>query len=66
MPSVLLDRLERILPLADKVVDEIVCKETEILETIVPRMFEVMQWVAKFSCDYVKQGKPPYSGFGWC
>ena len=56
MPSALLDRLQRILPLADKVADEIVCKETEILERIIPRMFEVMQRVAKFSCDYVKRG----------
>jgi len=57
MPSVLLDRLQHILPLAEKVADEIVCKETEVLETIIPRMFEVMQRVAKFSCDYVKRGK---------
>jgi hypothetical protein len=45
------------LPLADKVADEIVCEETEILEKIIPRMFEVMQRVAKFSCDYVKRGR---------
>jgi hypothetical protein len=57
MPSALLDRLQRILPLADKVADEIVCNETEIMEKILPRMFEVMQRVAKFSCDYVKHGK---------
>ena len=55
IPSGLLDRLQRILPLADKVADEIVCEETEILEKIIPRMFEVMQRVAKFSCDYVKR-----------
>ena len=54
IPSRLLDRLKRILPLADKVADEVVCKETEILEDVIPRMFEVMQRVAKFSCDYVK------------
>ena len=38
-------------------VDEIVCEETEILEKIIPRMFEVMENVAKFSCDYVKRGR---------
>lgn len=43
--------------LANKVADEIVCKETEILERIIPRMFDVMQRVAKASCDYVKRGK---------
>jgi len=61
MPLDLLDRLQRILPLANKVADEIVCEETEILEEIVPRMFEVMHRVAKFSCDYVKRGtrSPP-------
>jgi hypothetical protein len=57
MPSILLDRLQRILPLADKVADEIVSEETEILDKILPRMFEVMQKVAKFSCDYVKRGR---------
>ena len=57
MPSGLLDRLKRILPLADKVADEIVCEEAEILDELMPRMFEVMQKVAKFSCDYVKRGR---------
>jgi len=57
MPSALLGQLQRISIFADKVADEIVCKETEILEKIIPRMFEVMQRVAKFSCDYVKHGK---------
>ena len=56
MPASLLVQLQRILPLADKVTDEIVCEETEILENIMPRMFEVMQKIAKFSCDYVKLG----------
>ena len=57
IPSALLDRLQRILVFADKVADEIVCKETELLEKIIPRMFEVMQTVARVSCDYVKRGK---------
>jgi len=57
MPSTLLDRLQRILPLADKVADEIVSEETEILDKIIPRMFEVMHTTAKFSCDYVKRGR---------
>jgi len=57
IPSGVLDQLQRILPLADKVADEIVCEETEILEKVIPRMFEVMQRVAKFSCDYVKHGR---------
>jgi len=64
MPSSLLDQLQRILPLADKVANEIVCEETEILEKIIPRVFEVMQRVAKFLCDYVKHGRfrtqPPF------
>jgi hypothetical protein len=57
MPSGLCDRLQRILPLAKKVADEIVSEETEILKELVPRMFGVMHRVAKFSCDYVKRGK---------
>jgi len=57
MPSGLFDRLQRILPLADKVAEDIVYEETEVLEKIMPRMFEVMQSVAKFSCDYVRRGR---------
>ena len=57
MPRDLLDRLRRILIFADKVADEIVYEETEILEKTIPRMFIVMQKVAKCSCDYVKRGR---------
>ena len=57
MPSGLLDRLQRILPLADEVADEIVYEKTEILEKAISRMFEVMYRVAEFSCDYVKHGR---------
>jgi hypothetical protein len=56
LPSSLLDRLQRILPLADKVTDEIVSEEAEILDKIMPRMFEVMQKIAEFLCSYVKRG----------
>jgi hypothetical protein len=57
IPLSLFDRLQRLLPLADKVADEIVCKETDILEEIIPRMFKVMQKVAEYSCGYVKRGR---------
>jgi len=63
IPSALLDRLQRISLFADKVADEIVCKETDILEKIIPRMFEVMQMVARASCDYVKCGQWSCPGF---
>ena len=64
MPSSLLDRLQRILPLGKKVADDVVCEETEILEKVIQRMFEVMQKVAEFSCNYVKCSKLSYVGFG--
>ena len=57
MPSSLLDRLQRVLPLADKVADEVVSEETEILDKIMPRMFEAMQKISIFLCDYVKRGR---------
>ena len=57
MPSDLLDRLKRILIFADKVADEIVYEETDMLEKTIPRMFKVMQKVANCSCDYVKRGR---------
>ena len=56
MPSGLYDRVQRILPLAKQVADEIVSDETKILKELMPRMFEVMYKVAKLSCDYVKRG----------
>jgi hypothetical protein len=57
MPSSLLDHLQRVLPLADKATNEIVSEETEILDKIIPRMFEVMQKIARFLCEYVKHGR---------
>jgi len=66
MPSALLDQLQRILPLAEKVAEEIVCEETEILEDIIPRMFEVMAMVSKFSCHYVRRGRWSCSAIGTC
>ena len=57
MPSSLLDQLKRVSPLAKKVADEIVSEEAEILDEILPRMFEVMQEIAKFLCEYVKRGR---------
>jgi len=52
-----LDRLQRISFFANKVADEIVYEETEILEKTIPRMFGVMQKVAEYSCDYVRRGR---------
>jgi len=57
MPSSLLDQLQRVSPLADKVADEIVSEETEILGEIMPRMFKVMQKIARFLCVYIKRGR---------
>ena len=57
MPPDLLDRLQRILNFAEKVADEIVYEETDILQRTIQRMFKVMAQVAKCSCDYVKRGR---------
>ena len=57
MPLGLCDRLQRILPMAKKVADEVVSEETEILKELIPRMFELMYRVAKLSCEYVKHGR---------
>ena len=62
----LLDRLKRILPSADIVAKEIIGEETDLLEKIIPQMFEVMYKVAEMSCDYVKHGRWSCSGFGKC
>jgi len=57
VPLELLDRLRRLLFFADKVADELVYEETEVLEKTIPRMFKLMENVAKGSCDYVKRGR---------
>ena len=57
IPLSLFDRLQRVVPLAKRVADEIVCEETDVLEEIIPRMFKVMQRVAEYSCDYVRRGR---------
>jgi len=57
MASCIFDRLQRILFFADKVADDIVGEETDILEKTIPRMFDVMQTVATFLCNYVKRGR---------
>ena len=57
IPLSIFDQLRRVLPLANKVADEIVCEETDILEEIIPRMFTVMRRVAEYSCDYVRRGR---------
>ena len=70
MPLSLLDQLQRVSPLADKVADEIVGEGTEILDKIFPRMFEVMQEIANFLCEYVKRGRfsrlSRFAGFRKC
>ena len=65
----LLDRLERILVFADIVADKIVadklvCEETDLLEEVIPRMYEVMHKVAKVSCDSVKHRTSSHAGLG--
>ena len=64
MPLDLLARLKRILPFADTVAEQIVCEETDLLEKVIPQMYDVMRRVAKVSCDYVKHGRWSCSGFG--
>jgi hypothetical protein len=66
MTAGLLDRLQRILPMANKVADEVICDETEMLEQVILRMFEVMDRVARFSCEYVRHGGWLPSGFSEC
>jgi len=56
MPSGLFDQVQRILPLAKQVADDIVSEKAEILQELIPRMFEVMHRAVKLSCNYVKRG----------
>ena len=56
--------IEAHLPFANIVADKIVCKETDLLEDIIPRMYEVMHRVAKISYDYVTHGRSSPDDFG--
>ena len=69
IPLCLMDWLKRILPFADIVADTIVadklvCEEMDLLEEIIPRMYEMVHKVAKLSCDYVRHGRFSLDGFG--
>jgi len=57
MPARLLDQLQRISFFANEVADGTVYGETEIVGKTILRMFEVMQMVAEYSCDYVRRGR---------
>ena len=64
----ILDRVKRILSfadiVADKIVaDEIVCEEMDLLEEVIPRMYEVMHRVAEVSCAYIKHGRSSPESF---
>ena len=54
MPSIILNRMQRIFPLADNVADEI--EETDLLYTMMPRVFQAMQKIAKFLSEYLQRG----------
>ena len=62
--SGLLDRVKRILSFANKIVaDKIVCEEMDLLEEVIPRMYEVMHRVAEVSCYYIKHGRSSPKSF---
>jgi len=65
MPLSLMDRLKHVSPLADKVADEIVSEDTEILVVLMPRMFKVMQEIAKFLCEYIKRERFSRQSLFW-
>ena len=63
------ERLQDILRLADTVIEDIGCEDLEVLDRSTTHMFEVMQKVAKFSCEHVKRsrsGRPSSWRSGQC
>ena len=52
--------------MAEKVANEIVSEETEIFKGLAPRVFVVMDRVARLSCDYVKHGRSSFPGSDKC
>jgi len=57
------DCVGRILPFSTLILDEIVCKETELLERVVRRMCSLITDAATFICDYAKQSPTSASRF---
>ena len=57
IPPNLFGRLKSVLSLAERVADEIVGEETDIMGEIISPMFKVMQRVVECSCDYVGRGR---------
>ena len=53
--SGLCERVQGILPLAEKLAGEIAYEEKEIVKELFPRMFDLLRRVAGLSCDYVKR-----------
>ena len=56
MPSGLIDRLQRISSFKNKGASRIICEDIKLLEML-PRMFEVMETLAKYSCSCVRDGR---------
>ena len=63
MPSGLIDRLQHISSFTNKGASRIICEDMKLLE-MMPRMFKVMERVAKYSCTHVKHGRWSCSRLG--
>ena len=57
IPLGLFNQLKRVLSPMDVAKDAVVLENTDVFKEHIPRMFEVMQKVAKYSCDYVRCGR---------
>jgi hypothetical protein len=55
--SSLADRLDRVLPFAEQVLDDSVHDDTEILKRIIERMYTLTMDVAEFTCSYVQKSR---------
>jgi hypothetical protein len=51
------------MPFAD-IVEETICKETDLLEIVIPRKVEMMYRVAKIPCDSFKHSRSSCFRFG--
>ena len=65
VPLSLLEHLQHILPLTEKVANENLCEEADVLGKMMSQMFEVMQKIAIFLCEYVKHGSLSRRSLFW-
>jgi hypothetical protein len=63
MVSELTDQIEHLLPFAKQAMEEIVYDDTELLEGVIRKLYNLVMDMAEFICGYVKKSPTSMSSF---